>query len=266
MKFLNNYWAETAQSVKKLALALRTLIGTVTASAYVQGNVQLAFYILLLGAVIDFLLNFLPPDKPGNPGTPVSTRINLGTAILLVLALFITSCSIIKPQVNTLQKDSTYISYKPIDWRVKGAKVNTGLNLDSLYHLALFARDARKEDSLATYALQLKYKNDSLIALRANKPLPPRPPMVVEHPKIQYLTDPETKAQLSYWVDQFGKLQIGCEAKDQTLHTLQTTITNLKSKETTTTQIAYKTPTWNWLLIGGLTALLIVSGIFLHSR
>ena len=115
MKFLNNYWAETATSVKKIALALRTFVGTITASAYVQGNVQLAFYILLVGAIIDFLLNFLPPDKPGNSGTPSIPQINLGTAVIFILALFITSCSIIKPQVNTIQKDSTYTTFKPIE-------------------------------------------------------------------------------------------------------------------------------------------------------
>ena len=186
MKFLNNYWAETATSVKKIALALRTFVGTITASAYVQGNVQLAFYILLVGAIIDFLLNFLPPDKPGNSGTPSIPQINLGTAVIFILALFITSCSIIKPQVNTIQKDSTYTTFKPIDLKVKGAKVNAGINLDSLYRASLFVRDQQKDDSILKLTLMVKYKTDSIAAIKANKPIPTRP--VINFPQPIYNT------------------------------------------------------------------------------
>ncbi len=266
MKFLNNYWAETATSVKKIALALRTFVGTITASAYVQGNVQLAFYILLVGAIIDFLLNFLPPDKPGNSGTPSIPQINLGTAVIFILALFITSCSIIKPQVNTIQKDSTYTTFKPIDLKVKGAKVNAGINLDSLYRASLFVRDQQKDDSILKLTLMVKYKTDSIAAIKANKPIPTRPVINYGQPTKIYVTDPQTKAQLSYWIDQYGKLQLGCEAKDQTVQTLQATITNLKSKETITTVVAFKTPGWNWIAIGCLSALVLACAFFLTVK
>jgi len=249
MSLLKNYWAETATSVKKIGLALRTLVATVSGSAFVQNDIKFAFYALLAGGVLDFVLQNLPPAKsdPTDAGTPnkgVSAPV-VGAALIALLLMFCSSCSVIKPQVNRTKSDSTYTTYKQVDIKLTGAKVGTGLNIDSLYHVALSNKDQYKDDSIARLNVQLQYAKDSLAAAKANKPIPPKPVYLPSPPQKEYVTDPQTKAQLSYWIDAYGKFQIQCESKDQTITTLQAQVNKLTTDKTTTIDVAYKTPAWN---------------------
>jgi hypothetical protein len=277
MSLLKNYWTETATSVKKIGLALRALITTVAGTGFIQGDVKMAFYVVIAGGILDFILQNLPPDKPNTPG---STPANVGgyqptsdiksapptggsgvpALIIALLLLFcVTSCTVVKPQVDRTKTDSTYTTYKQVDIKLTGAKVYAGLNLDSLYHVALMNKDQYKDDSIARLNVELKYKQDSIAALKADKPIPQRPVYIPSPPVKQYVTDPQTKAQLSYWIDAYGKFQITCEAKDQTIATLQAQVNKLTTDKTVTVSVVYKTPEWNKYVMIVLGVLLVVA-------
>jgi hypothetical protein len=259
MKFLKNYWTETSPSVKKLLLWVKGLIGTVSVSAFIQGDPKVSFYILIGGAVLDGLLQLLPSDT--------NAEIKPGAKALLFVFMFavvvsLSGCWSQRPVVEHSVTDTTTTTYKQVAFQYKGAKVVAGLNMDSLYHAALMNRDQAKDDSILRLNQELQYKKDSIAALQANKPVPPKPVYVPSPPKIQYVTDPATKAQLSYYIDQYGKLQVGCESKDQTLQMMVAEVNRLRSDKTKTTVIVYQIPKWIWyvlvpsLIINAIVALL----------
>jgi hypothetical protein len=263
MLSFKNYLKETSPKVKKFGLWLKGLIGLLAGSAYIQQDVKMAFYSLIGGALITGALELLPPDDDDKgTGTPPGGSMAIAT-LLLFFGLAFSGCSIIKPEVDRTKTDTTITTYKQVDISVKGAKVSAGLNLDSLYRAALFAKDQRADDSIARLNIELKYKRDSIAALKANKPVPVKPAYVPTAPAIQYVTDPQTKAQLSYYIDQYGKLQLGCQAKDQVVATLQAQVTKLTTDKTVTTDVVTQTPVWNKVVMIVEGILLLICAIIL---
>jgi hypothetical protein len=244
---LKNYWEETSPSVKKLILWLKGIIGMTSVSAFIQGDPKFSFWFLLAGAAIDGLLQLLPSDAVVKAGTKVVCWFicfNVATASL-------SGCFSKRSVVEHSVIDTTTTSYKQVDYAYKGAKVVTGLNMDSLLHAALIQKNQRLQDSINNLKIESKYKQDSIAALKAGKPAPVKPDLIPPKPKISYITDPQTKAQLSYWIDQYGKLQVGCESKDQTLQLMVAQVTKLRSeKDKNTTTITVKViPAWIWYLL-----------------
>jgi hypothetical protein len=269
MSLLKNYWTETPTSVKKIGLALRALITTVAGTGLIQGDVKMAFYVVIAGGILDFILQNLPPDNNAGPNAgpaSISPAKIVAPLIALLLLFCVTSCTVVKPQVDRTKTDSTYTTYKQVDIKLTGAKVYAGLNLDSLYHVALMNKDQYKDDSIARLNVELKYKQDSIAALKADKPIPQRPVYIPSPPVKQYVTDPQTKAQLSYWIDAYGKFQISCEAKDQTIQTLQAQVNKLTTDKTVTVSVVYKTPAWNKFLMLAELALIIAAVIFIAIK
>jgi len=259
---LKNFYKQTSPKVKKFGLWVKGLIGTAAATTFIQNDVKTSFYLMIAGAVITGLLECLPPDKPGDNSGNGSATGGVAMAMLAgLLMLAFAGCTVVKPEVDRTKTDTTVTSYSQVDLFVKGAKVVAGINMDSLYHAALMARDQRKDDSLAQLKMELKYKQDSIAALQANKPLPPKPVFIPSPPQIRYKTDPDTKAQLSYWIDQYGQLNLGCESKDKTIQTLQAQVTKLTKDTTVTTKVVTQTPAWNKLIMileGAIIGILIV--------
>jgi hypothetical protein len=56
---LKNYFEPTPKNVKKWLLAIKSILATISVSAYVNGNEKIAFWILVGGAVIDELTNLI---------------------------------------------------------------------------------------------------------------------------------------------------------------------------------------------------------------
>jgi hypothetical protein len=54
---IKNYFEPTPKNVKKWLLAIKSILGTISVSAYVNGSEKVAFWILVGGAVIDELTN-----------------------------------------------------------------------------------------------------------------------------------------------------------------------------------------------------------------
>lgn len=266
---IKNYFQHTAGSVKKIGLAMRVLVGSITGSSFIQGDVKLAFYCLLAGGILDFILQCLPPGEPAAPGKPATSTAGLVAVIALLtgMLLFNSSCTVLKPEVDRTKKDTTITTYKQVDLKVTGAKVFAGINMDSLFHAALLAKDFAKDDSISRLNIELQFKQDSISALKANKPIPAKPLPPVYIPQKQYVTDPQTKAQLAYWIDQYGKFQITCESKDQTIKTLQAQVTKLTTDTTITTKVNPVTPMWSKvaMIVEGILLLIAILIIVFKS-
>lgn len=59
MKYsLKGYFEPTPKNINKVLFGLKSLIATIAGSAYFSGNEKAALWILVSGAVIDFLANF----------------------------------------------------------------------------------------------------------------------------------------------------------------------------------------------------------------
>jgi hypothetical protein len=244
---VKNYWEETSPSVKRLILWLKGIIGLVSVSSFIQGDPRFSFWFLIAGIVIDGLLQLLPPD----------TIVKAGTKAVCLFICFIattaslTGCFSKRSVVEHSVTDTTTTNYKQVAYAYKGAKVVAGLNMDSLYHAALIDKDQRLEDSVTNLKIENKYKQDSIAALKAGHPVPAAPVLIQPKPDVKYVTDPQSKAQLTYWIDQYGKLQVGCESKDQTLQLMVAQVTKLRTeldkKVTTITVTAI--PKWIWFLL-----------------
>lgn len=257
---LKNYWRATSPKIKKMSLWLKSTIGALALSAYATSEVKTGFYLLIAGAIIDGVLQLLPPDQDATKANKSAIKGAAVVALVIMASMFaLSSCRVIKPEIDHTKTDSTITTYKQVDIKLPGAKVFAGLNMDSLYHAALMAKDQRSEDSILRLNMELKYKQDSIAALKANKPIPAKPVYIPSPPQKQYVTDPQTKAQLSYWIDAFGKFQITCESKDQTIHSLQAQVTKLTKEVTTQKLLVDKTPAWNWIAMAVLATLLVIS-------
>lgn len=257
---LKNYFKHTSGSVKKLSLWLRGVIGTLSLSAYVQNDIKIGFYLLIAGALIDLLLQLLPPDTEVKPGA----KVLLFVVGLSAIATTMVGCLAKRPLVEHSYKDTTSVTYKQVDYHYQGAKVTTGLNLDSLFKAALVAKEQHREDSTLRAESLVKYKADSTAAVKAGKSVPPAPKLPVAKPSKSYVTDPETKAQLSYWVDQYGKLQLGCESKDKTLQMLVAQVNRLQQEKTKIIQTVYRVPKWMWYLL--IASLLVNLALIIYAR
>lgn len=165
---------------------------------------------------------------------------NFKNILLISVSLLVFSCKSQAPLVTgTVHKDSTAVDYKQQTMVITGAKVTQTLNMDSLIKVYLVKRD--------------QYIKDSINAVKTGKPVPEKP-----KPDVQYLTDPQTKAQLSYWIDQYGKLNVGCESKDQTIQLLVAQVKQLHQELTTAVKTEYRTPWYDYLIIIGLIGVLIL--------
>jgi hypothetical protein len=60
---LRNYFEPTPKNVKKWLLAIKSILGTISGAAYVNGNEKMAFWILVGGAFIDELTNLFSNDN-----------------------------------------------------------------------------------------------------------------------------------------------------------------------------------------------------------
>ncbi|WP_443937091.1 hypothetical protein [Pedobacter sp. MW01-1-1] len=161
---------------------------------------------------------------------------------ILLIGMSCMACRIIKPTTEVSKIDTTSVAYKQQSVDVKGGKVDASLDVNALI------------DALTSY------KRDSANAAAAGHPIPVKPKTTGT------VTDAQGKAQLTYWVDQFGKLQMSCESKDQTVNVLVGEVTRLSKEVSKKTEIAYQTPVWNWIAMSVLSTLLVVALLIIFLR
>lgn len=221
LNMLKNLFKNTSKNLTKLSLALRALIGTLAGAAYVQADVRLAFWFLVAGAILDFIIQLLPPETEIKPGAKV-------LVVVTLLSLFwFSGCRSVRPETSsTVVKDTTIVTYKTVEVPIRGAAVVNHVNVDSLVNA--IAKKKTEGQPLATA------------------------PVKVE--------DKDGKVVLEYWIDELGKLQINCQSKDQTIQVLVAEIAKLRKETKTIVQEVEKTPFWNYaiILLLGVALVLIV--------
>ncbi len=268
---LKNIFKPNSKSVMKLSLGLKGLIATIAGSAFMQGNAKFAFYALVAGAVIDFIISLLPPDAVVNDGSIIKDAASRSSVVIVgvLVCSMLSGCWSQRPVLetktvhadstvtNNTSKDTTFTTYKAINLNITGAKVQRFINLDSLYRIALIQRQ--------------QHTIDSLKAVADGKPIP-----LPSKPVIQYYTDPQTKAELAYWIDAYGKFQVSCESKDQTITVQQAQITVLRKqvtdRERTISELqnktitVFKVPRWAWWVMGISVLINALGGLFIYSK
>jgi len=153
--------------------------------------------------------------------------------------IFLSGCKVVKPEVDNsyTKKDTTITNYVPVDVHYQGASVGAAFNYDSAMTL-MFTKWV-KMLPVAQQSLNM----DSLYKIFKGS---------LKTGEKQTITDPETKVQLQYWVDEFGKLQMTCTSKDKTIQMMVAQITKLTEEVTKQKKIevVYKMPSWGWIVIG----------------
>lgn len=178
---------------------------------------------------------------------------NTSSVILIAASLMLLSaCRIIKPEVSSsfTSKDTTITNYKPVNVEVKGATVGASFNYDSAMNV-MFGKWVKMLP-----AAQQSLNMDSLYKVFKGS---------LKTGEIKTITDPQTKVQLQYWVDEFGKLQMTCSSKDQTIQMMVAEITRL-TKEVTKekkVEVVKEMTWWGWIFTGlGLAVFLILLVVF----
>lgn len=218
-----NLFKKTDRNLMKLSVALRGLIGTLAGAAYVQENVRVAFWFLVAGAILDFVIQLLPSDTVIKPGAKV-----LGVLVLLSL-FWLSGCRSIRPESSRISVSDTVVtSYKKVDVPLPDFVVKQSINIDSL----------------------LKSLAPALSRGGGAKNEPTKPSVI---------KDDNGKVRLEYWVDEFGKLQINCQSKDQTIQVLVAENMRLRHEVKTDVLQVYRTPVWNYILLLLLGAALVVA-------
>ncbi len=196
-----------------------------------------------------------PEDKPTDEqkkGSELSNNPTKKTLLLLgvICMLGISACKTIKPGTNSsyTKTDTTIINYKPVDVKVPGATVVNNINVDSL--LSVLAASFKSEYTNSSAPDIDKILKEFKAGLNTS-------PVTV--------TDPETKVQLKYWVDEFGKLNMQCSSKDQTIQALVAEVTRLTNEVTKkeTVEVQYKMTWWGWMICGYAAFLTFIVAICL---
>jgi hypothetical protein len=229
---LGNYFKPTSKTILKLSLALKGFIGTISAATYFDGNKTAAFWFLIAGAFIDFILQCVDSD------TEQAVKDNAGkiTVILALLWLSLFGCKTSNIATSTTKVDSIWTSYNQAVVNVSGDALRNKLST------AASSSHPANIDSMINAAVSA-FKDE----MKSKKPIE--------------VTDPESKVQLKYWYDQFCTLNMECSSKDQTIQLLIAQINKL-STEKKVENIIIKEPTWyTWGLVGyslAFTVLLVI--------
>lgn len=226
-----NYFKPTPKALLKVSLALRGFIGTVATATYFEGNKDAAFWFLVAGAAVDLIIQCIDPN---------SFKEKINSAPVLIFAIcslwLASSCGVMKPSTQSEKTDSTWTTYKPVDVKVTGSSVGSAFNVDSFFAVLKGKINIPSSSTINTDSLFTE------LSKAIKEQLAAMPPNVV--------TDPETKIQLKYWYDQFGKLNMECTSKDQTIQMLVAEINKLQKEKKTETIVTYVPVWYTWAFLG----------------
>lgn len=190
-----------------------------------------------------------------NPFAKLAENDSGKTLTVLIAILLGIGCKTIAPQNNTSfeAKDTSITNYKKLDVEVKGADVKRPFDF-SQFLVPLSGDFYIKNPELKGLAPKL----DSILSLYAKAKF---------GKDTVKIFDPTNKVALKYWVDEFGKLQIQCSSKDQTIQLLVAEVTKLRKESEKKQQVILvkEMPGWGWFIIGcaGVLAILGLIVLFL---
>lgn len=174
------------------------------------------------------------------------------TMVLAIVATAVlASCTIVKPTTTETKSktDSTIVTNTPVNFKYEGATVQAKVNYDSLVKIAF----EKWKQQLPVSVANTNNVDSLLKAFKASLKLPASPKQVV--------TDSSSKAELQWWIDEYGTLTMSCTSKDQTIQLMTTEITRLTKEviEAKKVQVIKEMPNWGWIVIGMLSTLLLVA-------
>lgn len=257
-----NYFKPNSVKAQKALLALKAMMGTIGGAAYFQGSPQAAFWLLVSGAAIDFLVQLLS-DGTNDQGNKGNTPSYIEKALMLIgVVLILSGCAGSKKSHSTFfesaKTDSTWIEKKSVPVPVKGS-ATAGVNLDSLKKALLASvQPGMNLDSfrmILTQAMNQPGANtDSIMGVMQK--------MYAQLlNKVHYIPDTSGKLFMKYWVDSMGNLMAQCEQKDQVVQALvdqnNRLIKERQAYKEETYKKVYRWPLIVWCLLGG-TALLMI--------
>lgn len=203
---------------------------------------------LVFKPIMTLLTAGLERNKIPMPNVSDTTK----TTTVIAFLFLIGACKTIHPGVDNFHSstDTTTTQYKQVAVNVQGANVGNALNMDSLVR-AIVAQSATKSTNV-----------DSLVKAIMAKLKPSKDTIRI--------SDASGKVELKYWYDEFGKLQINCASKDQTITLLVAEVSKLRTQldKKQTTIVVKEMPWWGWLIIGGsiLISLIFVPILYIVIR
>lgn len=250
-----NYFKPTPVKLLKISTGLKALIGSISGATYLQGNPIAAFWLLVAGAVVDFLIQCVGEQENNNTGGgKAAVWLLIATGGILALS----GCRVVKPETvtSTATSDSSWTNYKTVNVDVKGASVRDSLANAATLKQALEAFKAASAAAGSSGAQVPQSVIDSLLnhfksAFKGGK-------------DTTVVTDPQSKVQLKYWYDAYGNLQMQCSSKDETIQLLVAENNRLHKEvtEAKTTEVVYKMPWYGFAALGWaavVTLILIVA-------
>lgn len=218
IKLFRKYWQPSAKWALKASLALRAMIGAIATAAYTY-NATVAFWCLVAGAALDFILQCTgKDDEPPRAGQIA------GVVLVAATALLMTGCRTVKLERTHERTDSTWVTQKLLTLPVPGGTTKA-LNMDSLR---------------------------AVLGGAAAGSCPLNPPPAGQVGKVYTVKDTSGRAELRYWMNAAGQIEAECAAKDTTLQELINENNRLVRDKQTEVKTVTKTPAWAWLLLSAL--------------
>jgi hypothetical protein len=135
-----NYFKPTPAGLLRVSLGLKTMIGTLSGAAYFNGNKDAAFWFLVAGAVVDFIINCFGDDK------------NKAATVIIVAvatAFLFSSCNVVKHHKSNVVStfdSSTTVATSSCDVKKDNAITHSATFTDKQKTLSFtFAADPAKQ-------------------------------------------------------------------------------------------------------------------------
>jgi hypothetical protein len=126
------YFNHTPKRAKQLSLAWRGLIGTIAGATYVQASPKAAFWVLVAGAVGEFLIQCQTTEPRKKRKTPRYVERVKVIIVLLSIGSLMASCGLSKRTVNKQRQSSeTHINQKTDSTAVKATDSTGSTKVDS---------------------------------------------------------------------------------------------------------------------------------------
>lgn len=245
-----NYFRPTSKKMLRLSLALRAAIGVLSMGSYFTQHEDLGFWLLISGAVIEFIIQLLSGDDNDrySDNYPSGDHDGRGrypsyvsrVLVFVLVAIMFTSCAAKRKlirETTTETVDSSWTEKISVDVPVKGG-ATPAVNIESL-----------KEVFKALLTPVINGKAGTL------------PPDIANY----YYSVPDTTGRLEmrFWMNAAGQLMTACQLRDSVYQVevdqKNRLIKQLKTDKEHKTIVRYKVPLWCWIILAVFLVVIVLS-------
>ncbi len=242
------YFKPTSKKMLRLSLALRAAIGVLSMGSYFNEREELAFWLLIAGAVIEFFIQLFSGDDDynypsgnypsGDNGRGYPSYMNRVLVFILVAVMF-TSCVAKKKIIREATSetiDSSWTEKISVDVPVKGG-ATPAVNIDSLK------------------------KVFKALLTPANGKAGTLPPEIANY----YYSVPDTSGRLEmrFWINATGDLIATCNLRDSMykveVEQKNRLIKQLKTEKENKHTVKYRVPLWCWIVLAAFLLAIVFS-------